>query len=43
MDSSAIPVTEQRFGLPVPALGDMLALGTGPSRASRVWRALRCR
>jgi hypothetical protein len=39
---SAIPVTDQRFSPPMPALGGIFTPDTGPSRASRAWRALRC-
>jgi hypothetical protein len=40
--NSAIPVTDQRSSPPVPALGGIFTLDTGPSRVLRVWRALRC-
>ena len=41
MDSSAIPAIDQRFG--PPAQGGIVMPDTGPSQASRAWRALRCR
>jgi hypothetical protein len=40
--NSTIPVTDQRSSPPMPALGGIFTLDTGPSRASWAWRALRC-